>query len=141
MSITTKTNEQKNKSRNAVYDRALSIGEKALLSKNNDEYCIQLTYSQKQKLEDLVDFLGISRGTLINIAINSAISLINIKNITLDQLKDYPKQLGSENIPVNLSDGTLISIEDANLHDKISECAVIGIKYIHNKLLYRLLKN
>jgi hypothetical protein len=141
MSIETQINEPKTKNRNAVYDRALSIDEKIKPSETTDENLIKLTAIQKEKLEQLIDFLGIARGTAVNIVINSAISLVKLQNTELEKLDNYPKQLGTEDVQFILSKGTSISIETANLSNKLTECAIIGIEYLHEKLLSELLEN
>jgi len=126
----------KSKIKNGVTERAKAIGLQSVDEFiEEDRFIIKMTPNQKDKAESLCDFMGVSWGTLINIAIKSAISYAKAKETKINDLREYPKTLGTDAIEVVLGTKTLLSLEEYEMNDKANECAVTGIKFLHEKLI------
>lgn len=122
---------------NGVTERALSIGLQQSPTEviNEDEYVLQMTPEQKKQAESLCEFLGVSFGAMLNIAIKSAFSYAKNREIDISKLDEFPKQIGLEPVKVILDTKALIKLEEAGMKEKVSECLITGIQMLYDKLI------
>ncbi len=122
---------------NGVTERALSIGLQQSPTEviNEDEYVLKMTPEQKKQAESLCDFLGVSFGAMLNIAIKSAFSYAKNRELDISKLDEFPKQIGLEPVKVILDTKALIKLEEADMKEKVSECLITGIQMLYDKLI------
>ncbi len=127
------TKTQVNQANNAVVERALLIGRQ--IQEQDDKIVVKLTESQEQKLNQLIEVTGLSLETILNLAIKYALYYTKIQQVDLAEVKDYPKKLGANLIEVSITGKTTARLQEANLYEQVDECAVVGIKLLHRKLV------
>ncbi|MFH7027893.1 MAG: hypothetical protein ACHBN1_21475 [Heteroscytonema crispum UTEX LB 1556] len=122
---------------NAVIERALAVGlQRANKDREEDDVTLMnLSEFQESKAEDLCNFLGCSLGNLLNLAVNCAISSAKLKGVSVNELEGYPKELGSRPIKVELTTKTYIKLEEADMKENVTECAVVGIELFHKNFI------
>jgi hypothetical protein len=122
---------------NGVTQRALSIGLQQSPTEviNEDEYVLKMTHEQKKQAESLCDFLGVSWGTTLNIAIKSALAYAKKQELDISEFREFPNQIGSEPVKVILDTKALIRLEEAGMSEKVNECLITGIHILYDKLI------
>lgn len=122
---------------NGVTQRALSIGLQQSPTEviNEDEYILKMTPEQKKQAESLCDFLGVSWGTTLNIAIKSALSYAKKQAVDVSNLREFPTQIGLEPVKVILDTKALIRLEESGMSEKVNECLITGINILYDKLI------
>lgn len=125
---------------NGVTERALSIGlqQSPAGIVNEDEYILKITPEQKKQAERLCEFLGVSWGTTLNIAIKSALAYGKEQDIDISTLREFPKQIGSEPVKVMLDTKALIRLEEASMNEKVNECLITGIHLLYDRLIQNM---
>lgn len=122
---------------NGVTQRALSLGLQQSPAGviNEDEYILKMTPEQKKQAENLCEFLGVSWGATLNIAIKSALAYVKKQELDISKLREFPNQIGSEPVKVILDTKALIRLEEAGMNEKVNECLITGIHILHDKLI------
>jgi len=126
------------KPKNAVIERALAIGmNQADQEEEEVENCftLKLTESLENKLDKLGDFLGLSWGNLLNVAVRYSVFYAETKKVSLSQLPADPKHLGSIDLAVELNFETTSKLEKDGMKELVAECAVFGIETLYAKLI------
>lgn len=130
------TKAELNQVNNGVVERALRIGKQQFNEdERQDKSVIKLTEAQEEKLDQLSEVTGLSLESIVNLAIKYALYYVKIQRVDLTELKDYPKQLGSNIIKVSITGKTTTRLQEAKLDENISECVVVGIKLLYRKLI------
>lgn len=133
---------KKNNINNGVIERALLIGiSNPEAASKDDKLILKLTDLQEKKMMELSETLSLSLDTIVNLAIKYTLFYLQAKNIALTDIKGYPKHLGSCHIKVNLTGKTFSRIQEFNLAEQATECAIIGINLLYKKLLHIDKKN
>lgn len=122
---------------NGVTERALSIGLQQPPTEviNEEKYILKITPEQKRQAENLCDFLGVSWGSTLNIAIKYALAYAKKQELDISKLKKFPEQIGLEPVKVILDTKALIRLEEAGMNEKVNECLITGINILYDKLV------
>lgn len=131
-------NNQKKQPQNAVMERALAIGLN-VPSHEDDEgencFTLKLTESLENKLDKLCEFLGLSWGNLLNVAVRYSVFYAETKKVSLSQLPADPKALDSIDLAVELNVETTTKLPKDGMKELVVECAVFGIETLYANLI------
>lgn len=130
-------NNKNKKPKNAVIERALAIGMNQDSQEEEPENCftLKLTESLENKLDELGEFLGLSWGNLLNVAVRYSVFYAETKKVSLSQLPANPKHLGSIDLAVELNVETTSKLPKDGMKELVAECAVFGIETLYANLI------
>lgn len=101
---------------------------------------VRIPRSMQEKVRYLGDFMGQSTENLLNIAIQSIISHAKKKREEIPKLEGYPKEKISDSEDsfshkVELSGKVFEELNRQDLLSDVSECAVLGLKFLYLRLI------
>ncbi len=101
---------------------------------------VTIPRSMKEKVRSLDEYMGQSTENLLNIAIQSIISHSKNKGEEIPELKGYPKEKISDSEDsfsqkVELSGKVFEELNRQDLLSHVSECAVLGLKFLYLRLI------
>lgn len=100
-----------------------------------EEFTIKVTESQQKMVEELYSVLGLALRLVVNSAIKYAVFYAKNKGVPLEKLQGYPNSLGTHSLRVALTAETRAKLEDGGMTERISECVVVGIQLLHERLI------
>ena len=128
---------QNKRPKNAVIERALAIGLNQPTPEEEEENCftIILTESLENKLDKLGDFLGLSWGNLLNVAVRYSVFYAETKKVNIGELTTEQKSLGSIALSLELNVETAAKLQGDGMKNRVAECAVFGIETLYANLI------
>ena len=131
-------NNKNKKPKNAVIERALAFGMNQPSPEEEEaENCftLKLTESLENKLDKLCEFLGLSWGNLLNVAVRYSVFYAETKKVSLSQLAADPKHLGCIDLAVELNVETTSKLPKDGMKEIVAKCAVFGIETLYANLI------
>ncbi|MGL4497458.1 MAG: hypothetical protein ACRC2M_12430 [Planktothrix sp.] len=98
---------------------------------SSDKRIIKFTEDQEKIVQYLCQELSLSLQFLVNFAIRGALLYIKEQNKKLNDLQEYPKELGSRNQEFVMTIDTLNVLESSGMKDQFIECAIVGIELLY----------
>lgn len=100
-----------------------------------DMSTIRVTEYQEKRAEELRKALGLAFGVVLNTAIKYALFQAKREGITVNQFEEYPNHLGSHSLELKVTAETLYKLKEAGMTHKLSECVVVGIQLLYERLI------
>ena len=100
-----------------------------------EEFPLKVTESQLKMVEELYSVLGLALRVVINSAIKYAVFYAKNKGVPLEKIQGYPNSLGTHSLKVALTAEARAKLEDVGMTERISECVVVGIQLLHDRLI------
>lgn len=105
--------------------------------KTPDEFSviIHFTEAEEKMVEELFALMGVSSHFLLDLAIKYALFYAKVRGVSIFELEEYPKKIGSGRFKLELMMESESRLEDAGLLDYIPGCAITGIYLLYNRLI------
>jgi hypothetical protein len=100
-----------------------------------EEITLQLDELTKQKLKRLSNSMSLSIKTVIESAINYAYAYITESKLIADEVNTKGLPIGDFSFKMVLSLETTEKLERLGMRESISECAMIGINLLYDRLI------
>jgi hypothetical protein len=100
-----------------------------------EEITLQLDELTKQKLKRLSNSMSLSIKTVIESAINYAYAYITESKLIVDEVNTKGLPIGDFSFKMVLSLETTEKLERLGMRQSISECAMIGINLLYDRLI------
>jgi hypothetical protein len=100
-----------------------------------EEITLQLDELTKQKLKRLSNSMSLSIKTVIESAINYAYAYITESKLIADEVNTKGLPIGNFPFKMVLSLETTEKLERLGMRQSISECAIIGINLLYDRLI------
>jgi hypothetical protein len=100
-----------------------------------EEIILKLDELTKQRLKRLSSSMSLSFRTVVEVAINYTYDYVKESKINPDDLPRTAQGQGDSPFKIVLSLETLKKLEYIRMSQAVSECAVIGINLLHDRLI------
>ncbi len=137
--------EHLNKATNGVSQRAHNIVEQHRENRaangENTETVVSMTIplSMQAKFRNLNNYLALSTDNILHSAINYVINYAKDKEIKIQSLKGYPKEINSDDdcttLKLELSQKIFDELENQNLLCDVSKIAILGVEIFYLRLI------
>lgn len=96
---------------------------------------IQLNESQEKMALELRKALGLGFEVTLNSAVKYALFYAQNQELSVIQLEEYPSLLGSQSLKIKVTSDTLDRLRESGATEQLSECVVVGIQLLHERLI------
>ena len=100
-----------------------------------EEITLKFDELTKQKLKRLSSSMSLSIRTVIESAINYTYTYVTEQKIAIDDLRSQGLPQGDFPLKIVLGLETITKLERIGMSESISECAVIGINLLYDRLI------
>jgi|GEM_PF-2590409 len=122
----------------ALGDIAVQEGTQQVSSNDAEEVSLKFTDFEEKMLKKLTSSLALSVKVVVESAISYVYFYTKNRELKVDQLPEYPQTLGSSTFKLALAAETTHKLNELEMTQKLSECAVTGIRLLHNKLIEKV---
>ncbi|MBD2777409.1 hypothetical protein [Iningainema tapete] len=99
------------------------------------QFTIMITEAQENMAGAIRKALGLGFEVTLNSAIKYALFYAQNKQVSVSKLEEYPSSLGSHSLKIKVTPDTLHRLKESGATNQLSQCVVIGIQLLHERLI------